>query len=41
MPLIISHKHALYTANKTYLYLDLGATRHFSSIKSDFTQLKH
>jgi hypothetical protein len=37
MPLITSHKHALYTANKTHLYLDLRATRHFSSLKSDFT----
>ena len=41
MPLVTSYKHALYTANKTHLYLDLGATRHFSGIKSDFTQLKH
>jgi len=37
MPLVTSHKHALYTANKTHLYLDLGATRHFSSLKLDFT----
>ena len=37
MPLVTSYKHALYTANKTYLYLNLGATRHFSGLKSDFT----
>jgi len=41
MPLVTSHKHALYTTNKTYLYLDSGAMRHFSGLKSDFTQLKH
>jgi hypothetical protein len=41
MPLVIGYKYALYTANKTYLYLDLGAMRHFSGIKLDFTQLKH
>jgi hypothetical protein len=37
MPLVISYKYALYTTNKTHLYLNLGATRHFSGIKSDFT----
>ena len=41
MPSVTGHEHALYTANKTHLYLDLGATRHFSGLKSDFTQLKH
>ena len=38
---VTSHEHALHTANKTHSYLDLGATRHFSGLKSDFTQLKH
>ena len=37
MPLVTSYKHALYTANKTYLYLNLRATRHFSGLKLDFT----
>ena len=37
MPLVTSYEHALHTANKTYSYLDLGATRHFSGLKSDFT----
>jgi len=37
MLLVISYEHALHIANKTYLYLDLGATRHFSGLKSDFT----
>ena len=41
MPSVTSHEHALHTANKTHSYLDSGATRHFSGIKSDFTQLKH
>ena len=41
MPSVTSHKYALRTINKVQLYLDSGATRHFSSIKSDFTQLKH
>ena len=35
--LVTSYKYALYTANKTYLYLDLRATRYFSGLKSDFT----
>jgi hypothetical protein len=37
MLLVIGHEHALHTTNKTHLYLDLGATRHFSGIKLDFT----
>ena len=41
MPSVTSHEYALRTINKVQLYLDSGATRHFSSIKSDFTQLKH
>ena len=41
MPLVTSHEYALRTVNKVQLYLDSGATRHFSGIKSDFTQLKH
>ena len=41
IPSVTGHEHALHTANKTYSYLDLGATRHFSGLKSDFTQLKH
>ena len=37
MPLVTSYKHALHTTNKTHSYLDSRATRHFSSLKSDFT----
>ena len=37
MPLVTSHKHALYTTNKTHLYLNSRATRYFSSLKLDFT----
>ena len=38
---VTSYKYALYTINKVQLYLNLKAMRHFSSIKLDFTQLKH
>jgi hypothetical protein len=41
VPLVTSHEHALHIANKTHSYLDSGAMRHFSGLKSDFTQLKH
>ena len=41
MPSVTSHEYALRTVNKVQSYLDSGATRHFSGIKSDFTQLKH
>ena len=38
---VTSYEYALCTINKVQSYLDLGDTRHFSGIKSDFTQLKH
>ena len=41
MPSVTGHEHALHIANKVQSHLDSGATRHFSGIKSDFTQLKH
>jgi hypothetical protein len=41
MPSVTGHEYALHIANKAQSYLDSGATRHFSGIKSDFTQLKH